>query len=235
MLSRATAVVAALACAGTASADNIARAFYEDPTSRYAHGVLGDDIEYGSLILETDGGTRYRLELPFERVFEDTAPRLFDVDGDGENEVIVVESHSGLGARLAIYDTETRVSVTSYIGQPFRWLAPVGIGAADLDGDGVIELAFVDRRHLAKTLRVFKFREGRLLPAGDMPGVTNHRIGEEDIAGGIRDCGNGPEMIVADANWREVLAVTFDGVGFKIEPLGPHEGRESFAKAMDCK
>ena len=144
MLSRATAVVAALACAGTASADNIARAFYEDPTSRYAHGVLGDDIEYGSLILETDGGTRYRLELPFERVFEDTAPRLFDVDGDGENEVIVVESHSGLGARLAIYDTETRVSVTSYIGQPFRWLAPVGIGAADLDGDGVIELAFVD-------------------------------------------------------------------------------------------
>ena len=27
-------------------------AAYEDPTTRYAHGVLGDAIEYGTLVVE---------------------------------------------------------------------------------------------------------------------------------------------------------------------------------------
>jgi hypothetical protein len=43
---------------------------------------------------------------------------------------------------------------TPWIGQRFRWLAPVA--AADLDGDGAMELAYVDRPHLARTLRVWR-------------------------------------------------------------------------------
>ena len=43
------------------------------------------------------------------------------------------------GARLAIYDETGLVSATPYIGRSNRWLAPLGAG--DLDGDGNIELA----------------------------------------------------------------------------------------------
>ncbi|MEM9972381.1 MAG: VCBS repeat-containing protein, partial [Pseudomonadota bacterium] len=127
------------------------------------------------------------------------------------------------------------VAANEFIGRTNRWLAPVGVGAADLDGDGAVEIAFVDRPHLAKTLRVFRFAGGALTLVGEFPGVTNHRIGERDIAGGIRDCGAGPEMVVADAAWQRVLAIRFDGARFASEAVGPHEGRQSFAAAMACE
>ncbi len=106
---------------------------YDAPTDRYPHGVLGDELEWGALILELDSGTRV-LRLPANRVFEDTAPRLVDLEGDGAPEVVVVESDASAGARLAVYDADGLVAATPFIGTRFRWLAPVG--AADLDGDG---------------------------------------------------------------------------------------------------
>ncbi len=227
--------VAALFCASTGAAEDITGARYDGPTERYAHGILGDAIEHGDLVLTLASGKRKRLVLPQSRVFEDTEPRLFDVDGDGAREVIVVESDQSRGARLAIYDANGLVAATDYIGRSNRWLAPVGVGAADLDGDGSVELAYVDRPHLAKTLRVFRFSKGKLVALGNLPGVTNHRIGERDIAGGIRDCGDGSEMIVADARWTTVLAVRFDGKAFGSRVLGPHRGRASFSAAMACK
>lgn len=223
-----------LFCASPLAAADITGARYDGPTTRYAHGVLGDAIEHGELVLTLAGGKRKRIVLPQSRVFEDTAPRLFDVDGDGEREVIVVESDQSRGARLAIYDAEGLVAATDYIGRANRWLAPAGIGAADLDGDGTVELAYVDRPHLAKTLRIFRFSKGKLVALADLPGVTNHRIGERDIAGGIRDCGRGAEIVVADAGWTRVLAVRFDGKAFDTRVLGPHEGRASFKAAMAC-
>ena len=215
-----------------AAAEDIRRATYEDPTTRYAHGVLGDAIEHGTLALVTASGKRLRIVLPEDRVFEDTEPRLFDVDLDGEREVIVVEAQSALGARLSIYDDTGLVAATPHIGRSNRWLAP--IGAADLDGDGAIEIAYVDRPHLAKTARVWRFEDGALVEVGQFPGVTNHRIGERDIAGGIRDCGEGPEMIVADASWNRLLALTFDGEAVSATDIGRHGGRDSFARAMAC-
>lgn len=231
----AVAVVLGLTLGPMVAAQDITDAQYDGPTTRYAHGVLGDAIEHGELVVTLASGKRKRLVLPENRVFEDTEPRLFDVDGDGDREVIVVESDQARGARLAIYDGDGLVTATAYIGRTNRWLAPAGDGAADLDGDGSIELAYVDRPHLAKTLRVFRFQAGKLVPVGDLPGVTNHRIGERDIAGGIRDCGSGPEVIVADADWRQVLAVRFDGSSFSTKVVGPHTGRNSFATAMACR
>ena len=73
------------------------------------------------------------------------------------------------------------------------------------------------------------------MPLAALKGVTNHKIGERDIAGGIRDCGRGPEVIVANSNWTRVLAVTFDGKRAKARDIGPHQGRASFAKALACK
>jgi hypothetical protein len=46
------------------------------------------------------------------------------------------------------------LAATPHIGSANRWLAP--IGAADLDGDGRVEIAYVDRPHLARTLRIWR-------------------------------------------------------------------------------
>ena len=229
-------VALACLCFGTvAHAEDITDARFDAPTTRYAHGVLGDAIEHGALIVTLASGAKKRLVLPDHRVFEDTEPRLFDVDQDGDREVIVVESDAQKGARLSIYDGSGLVAANDFIGRSNRWLAPTGVGAADLDGDGAIELAFVDRPHLAKTLRVYRWTGDSLSLVASLPGVTNHRIGERDIAGGIRDCGDGPEIIVADASWARVLAVVFDGKSFRTKDLGQHRGRSSFASAMACR
>ncbi len=229
---RALAVACMLAWPWAASAQDITAARYADPTDRYPHAVLGDALEWGALELTLSDGTQRRIVLPNEQVFEDLTPRLADVDLDGLAEVVVVESHVRLGARLAIYDAEGFVAATPPIGTRFRWLAPIGIG--DLDGDGAIEIAYIDRPHLAKTLRVWRFAEGGLREVAQMGGLTNHRIGEDFISGGLRDCGDGLEMIVASADWGRVMGVRLQDGTLTARPLGPFEGPDSFAKALSC-
>lgn len=220
--------------ASVAGAQTITQAQYAEPTTRYAHAILGDDIEHGALVLTLAGEPkRVVLRLPHERVFEDTEPRIADVDGDGQPEVVVVESHQAQGARLAIYNVAGLVAATPYIGQRNRWLAPVAV--ADLDGDGMVELAYIDRPHLAKILRVWRFADGALTEVATLEGLTNHRIGERDIAGGLRTCYDGPEMIVARADWARLVAVRFDGTRLAARDIGPHRDRTSFARALACQ
>ena len=217
--------------ATSACAETILSAQYADPTDRYAHGILGDAIEWGTLRIATDAGTR-DFSLPASRVFEDVAPRLADLDGDGTPEVVVIETLVAEGAQLAIYDETGKIAATPHIGRTNRWLAP--IGAADLDGDGVAEIAYIDRPHLAKTLRVWRFENGTLTHVADLGGLTNHRIGEADIGGGIRDCGNGPEMITANANWTEVMSTTLRDELLQTRSIGRHINRASFTAALAC-
>ena len=223
----------ALAASAPATAQQIVAADYSEPTDRYGHGILGDAIEWGALDLTLSDGTRVTLRLPQTRVFEDTAPRLADLDGDGAAEVVVVETDMAQGASLAVYGSAGKIAATPYIGRSNRWLAP--LGSADLDGDGHVELAYIDRPHLAKTLRIWRYRDGQLTHVADLAGLTNHRIGERDIAGGIRDCGQGPEIITADAGWSRLIASQLGaGGGITSRDIGPHEGRASFATALGC-
>ena len=226
-------VFAACAVSPLAAAAEIKSAKFTDPTTRYAHAVLGDDVEWGALELRLKGGKSLRFVLPESRVYEDLAPRLADVDLDGDFEVIVVESSQTQGGRLAIYDESGVIAVTPFIGRKFRWLAPVG--AAGLDGDGTVEIAYVDRPHLAKTLRIWRFEDKQFSEVARLTGVTNHRIGEDFISGGIRDCGSGPEMIVADAGWQKIVSATFNGQSVTSKEIAPFSGSTSFAAALSCK
>ena len=215
-----------------AASDAIVSATYTGPTTRYAHGVLGDAVEHETLNLTLRSGQTRTFTLPERLVFEDTAPRLVDLDMDGAPEIIAVESDATQGARLAIYTAEGRLTATPYIGTRFRWLAP--LGAADLDGDGAVEVAYVDRPHLAKTLRIWRFEDAALTEVATFSGVTNHRIGEPDIAGGIRMCGTSAEMILANANWTKLLALQFDAMGITARQLSTDTSRVAFARAMAC-
>jgi hypothetical protein len=226
-------LIACVLPASQGAAQSITSATYADPTTRYRHGILGDAIEHGTLLVQKSDGRAVSISLPQSDVFEDTAPRLADMDGDGTNEVIVVQSNQRLGAKLAIYDETGLVAATPYIGRSNRWLAP--LGAADIDGDGAVEVAYIDRPHLAKTLRIWRFANGKLVHAADLAGYTNHRIGERDIAGGIRTCNGTPEMIVATADWSRLVAITFDGTEFQAQILGRDTSRPAFADAMACK
>lgn len=212
------------------------------PTDRYDHAVLGDALEWGGLRLTVDtcppcADRRLQvldLRLPENRVFEDVEARVVDVTGDGLAEVVVVETDLARGAALAVYDGfGRRLAATRYIGQRNRWLAPAGVG--DFDGDGAPEIAYVDRPHLLRELVFLRYLNGTLQEIARVPGVTNHRIGDASIAGGIRSCEGRTEVIAASADWSRILAVSLAGQTPVVHDLGPAKDAASLRRALQCK
>ncbi|TCM88116.1 FG-GAP repeat domain-containing protein [Rhodovulum steppense] len=226
------ALLAAALLAAPAAAQ-VVSARYDQPTTRHDHGVLGDAVEWGALELRLADGTIRRLVLPGTRVFEDTAPRLADLDGDGAPEVIVVESDLALGARLSIYGENGLIAATPFIGTRHRWLAPVG--AADLDGDGRIEIALIDRPHLARILRIWRFEARRLTEIASIPGLTNHRIGDRSISGGLRDCGQSPELVLASPDWSRIVLARLTTDRIETRPTDLPATPTGFRRALGCR
>lgn len=213
-----------------------------DPTGRYDHDVLGGIPPWSRLevIATTCGACRHGFEgasvlLPDSLVFEDVGPRLWDITADGRPEIVVVESDLARGARLAIWTYSekgadlSRLAATDFIGTRHRWLAPAGVG--DFDGDGRIEIAYVDRPHLTKELVFLRLEGSRLREVARMPGLTNHRIGSRFIRGGVRNCGQGDEVIVANADWSRLMAVRIGQAAVDLGPYSP----AAVARAMDCR
>lgn len=223
-----------------ADAQLVMHAGFDVLTSEYGHNIMGplrDTKQLAIHVRQAGDTTRITcpkgVVLPEGQVFEDIAPRLVDVDGDGLPEVITVQSDVNLGARLAIYDRRGKLlAATPNIGRTNRWLAP--IGAADLDGDGHIEIAYIDRPHLARLLRVWRYKNGKLELVAESNGLTNHMIGQDFISGGVRNCGAGPELITANGNWSRIMAMTLSGGQLTSRDIGPHKGQSSFKAALAC-
>lgn len=193
---------------------HVLKAELVQPTARYDHGVLGDAIEWGGLQItgwpcEDCGGATKTFTLPETAVFEDVSARVVDLDGDGSAEVLVVETDLALGASLAVYNTAGKVTATPYIGAPHRWLAPAGVG--DFDDDGHPEIAYIDRPHVTRDLVFLRYADGTLTALARLPNLTNHRIGDTQISGGVRNCGQGDELVLANPDWTAVMAARLDG------------------------
>lgn len=170
--------------AATTGTRDIVRAWLAEPTARYAHGVLGDGLEASALRVETAEGRTLTLRLPGDQVFEDLTPRLADLDGDGRDEVLVVRADAQAGAALAVHGLRagrlTELAATPPIGTPHRWLNPVG--AADLDGDGRMEVALVRTPHIGGVLEIWEWRDGGLHREATAGDVSNHAMGSPVLA-----------------------------------------------------
>ncbi len=159
--------------------NDVAEAWLTRPTTRYAHGILGDAIEAGGLMVKMADGQLYEHVLPDGFVFEDRRARPVDLDGDGRDEIVVVLSSVSDGAALAVYgvaDGKLRLKTkTPHIGRTNRWLNPAEF--ADLDGDGNIEITAVWTPHLGRVLQAWWFSDGKLRQVAKIKGYSNHAIG----------------------------------------------------------
>lgn len=232
-------IMVALCIVGTASAQDetfpvAVRATYASPTDRYPHNIMGRLSAHTDLVVAVkpcQNCAEYPepivVRLPESLVFEDFAPRLADLDLDGRPEIVVVESHQNKGARLAIWEVTigdgslrlVRGAATDFIGRRFRWLAP--IGAADFDGNGILELAYVETPHLGKTLRIVERDGKRLRDIAAVQGVTNHAIGQETVHSRIESCAGVPVIFALDANGRQIVSIRMIDEQMRLAVEGP--------------
>ncbi|HEY1475892.1 MAG TPA: VCBS repeat-containing protein [Pseudolabrys sp.] len=161
----------------------IARAWLAEPTARYDHGILGDKIEAGSLVIETRDGKRQAVRLKDDAVFEDLEPRLADLDRNGHDEIVVVKSYLKRGSALAVIglrkDKYEIVAETPPLGAAHRWLDPAGI--ADFNGDGKTGIALVRQPHVIGVLELWGWRDGALRKVAELPDIANHIAGTRAI------------------------------------------------------
>jgi hypothetical protein len=193
--------------------NSIYRAWFAEPTERYPHGVLGDTIEAGSLFVELKSGMVINYRIPDESVFEDLYPRIADIDQNGEEEVWVVRSDRSNGARLEAYvpngNSLSFLYATEPIGRGFRWLNPVGI--ADFNGDGNLEVAYVQTPHIGGILKVVALKGSKLVTIAQGTGFSTHSIGSThlDLAA-IADVDNdgAVEIILPNQSHRELVVIS---------------------------
>ena len=152
------------------------------------------------------------------------------------DEIIVVESDTALGASLSVYGIVdkrlVRIAATPFLGQPNRWLNPVGVG--DFDGDGRLDIALVATPHIGGQLRLYRMEEDRLTLFAYYLGVSTHRIGSTDLGlGRVVSTYPRDRLLVpnqsrrnlmllewAGNQWREIAGVDLPGVlGSSLKPV----------------
>jgi hypothetical protein len=162
---------------------DIARAWLAEPTKRYDHGIFGDKVAAGALVIETRDGKRQTVRLKRDAVFEDLQPRLADLDGDGHDKIVVVKSYFKRGSSLAVIGLRRGkyaiLAETPPLGAAHRWLNPAGI--ADFNGDGKRSIALVRQPHVTGALELWSWSGGKLRKTAELADVANHIAGTRAI------------------------------------------------------
>lgn len=221
----------------------ITAAWLGQPVRRYGHGVLGDRIEAGTLYARLANGRVVGHRLDSRSVFEDLTVRLADLNGNGQDELVVVQSSLEKGSALAVLGLRAgrlqAIARTPWIGTPNRWLNPAGI--ADYNGDGILEIALVRTPHIGGTLQFWQLAGGELIARGEQYGFSNHRIGSriQDLSATLDWDGDGiVDLLLPEVGRRSLAVVTLSGGTARVlttlplpaevrGPLTPDAGRRT--------
>lgn len=191
----------------TINADSSIYAQFAQPVTRYNHGILGDAIEAGQLVVYARD-TFLSLELAEVYVYEDIRPRLKDVDQDGIEECITIRSHINEGAGIVIYkileDHLEEFAKVEEIGTPNRWL---NIAAIDnLDEDEAIEIAWIQTPHIGGILKVADIQPGIMEPFATVAQYSNHAIGQRNLCLSVLTQPNNQAVLYVPSQDRQQLA-----------------------------
>lgn len=172
--------VAALPDARVVRGERGTLAVASDPTGAYEHGVLGDEVEAGSITLleESTQGPRVSGKILPESggVFETLAPMWFE-DSPGRELLAVTESEGEGGSRISAYAPDGTLAMSGPpAGEPMQWRHLLAAGPFGPNGE--IELAVTRTPHVGGVIEFYRPNpgEGTLEIAATLPIYTTHTL-----------------------------------------------------------
>ncbi len=203
-----------------------------DPTTRYGHGVLGDEFEAASITLvDTSPSARVSLRLEIEppKVIEGIAAIWADLDADGTREIIVTESDADQGAQIVAYDEQgIRVAAGPAIGAGSRWRHQLAV--APFGPNAELELASVLTPHIGGVVEFYQMRGDKLEIVAQVPGYSSHAIGSPNLDMGLAGDLDGDgriELLVPDQAQEVLGAIRRNSEGAEAVWSIPIGGRLS--------
>jgi len=202
------------------------------PTRRYGHGVLGDGLEAGAVVLiETDPEPRVILtiQVPEPTVIEGIAPLWTDITGDGRREIIVTLSNEEQGAQIVVYNEDgEHIASGPAIGQGYRWRHQ--LAAAPFGTNGELELVDVLTPHLGGLVEFYQLVGNELRIVAQTPGYTSHVLGSRNLdmaVAGDFDGDGSLEIVLPNRARNELGAIGRTDDGAEVIWTLPLEGRLS--------
>ncbi|MGD8485279.1 MAG: hypothetical protein PVH07_01455 [Chloroflexota bacterium] len=188
------------------------------PTDRYAHGVLGDELEATAIDVRAAEGLQARIEVEADEVIEGTSAMVVKLASDDpESLLLVTVSDAADGARLRAYDLAgSQVAESAPIGQGFRWLHQ--IAAAPIGPTGAIEIIAVRTPHIDGRIEAYRLAGGRLERVASLAGYSSHRLGSANLDMALladADGDGGLEVVVPTSDMRSLAVLERTAVGFE--------------------
>ena len=164
--------------------------FLSNPTDRYTHGVLGDNIEAtGITLVETNPEAKIlqTIHIPGTDVIEGIYPIWADLNNDGEREIIVTLSNAQDGARIVAFREDPSTSSGQAallaegpaIGIGYRWRHQLVVAPFGESGENL--LAVVRTPHIGGVVEFYRLNENKLEIVNTIPGISTHSIGSRNL------------------------------------------------------
>ena len=154
-----------------------------DPTNRYAHGVVGDELEAGSItLIETQPETAVvnTITIPEPQVVEGIMPLWVDWDGDDRREIIVTLSDANQGAQVVMFnEAGEQIATGPTIGQGGRWRHQIAV--APFGPNGEMELVDVLTPHIGGVVEFYEWNGDALEIVAEQGGFTSHVINTNNL------------------------------------------------------
>lgn len=206
--------------------------YLSQPTTRYDHGIAGDEIEAAAVTLfdsREAGGAELTIELNEPAVIEGIMPLWADLNQDGRREIIVTESDVRDGARIVVYDeTGRHIASGPAIGSGYRWRHQLAV--APFGPNGEVELADVLTPHIGGVVEFYQLVGDELQVVAQVPGYTSHVIGSRNLdmaLAGDLDGDGRIELLLPNQDRTELGAIQRIPGGAEVAWTVPLEGRLS--------